>query len=639
MSPSPNEPTSELLELVASLPEVYQPIYGHEDLESSRSAETPRIAALLETIELLSEQEGRHSRVLDLGSAQGYVGFRLAELGHHVTGIEYLEANVAVAEAVANEHPQLDAVFIHGDVADVSSLVELESYDVVLGLSVLHHIADRNGHDAARDLVARLAEHIPNGFFELALASEPLPWAAALPHEPRATIAPFAFIHELARSATHLSEIQRPLFFCSQRWVIVGGALKPIRRWSTKSHAQSIGVQKLAMRYFWLDGSLTKVAARVDDTVPDATLGKLRDDLRREARVLEALHRVDVDAPTLLDFFDGPHETILTRTMYAGDLVSDVLDSLTTDERQVVTTNVIDELALLESHGLFHSDVRLWNIVLDRDLRRAHLIDYGAVRSQPVDVVAPYDAYLSFVLFLSALWASTPDQTGERLPRSLAIDGAELPASVVELVTLFLTHDRNANVFSDLRADWERLLTSGPDSLWPRIPLSWDWLSAAHRHLESVTAALSDASATMTAQAGELEALHGHVATLHDRFSAEATELRREIAATQADRDLWRSAHDQSEASSQQLGRVHDELVLAHDEVLLAHDELVRAHDELLRASDELGRANFELTSHLEAVAANRQSVLNELQATRDSFSWRVTAPIRGLRRATRPRR
>lgn len=571
--------------LVEALPEVYQPIYGYEQLSSSRTSTSPRMRALLDTVELLSKALGRKLRILDLGSAQGYAAFCLAAQGHHVTGIEFLDLNVAVAEAIAVEHEDHDVSFVLGDVSDAESLVDIASYDVVVALSVFHHLIYRDGHDSVTSLIGRISAIVPHAFFELALAEEPLYWAEALPKAPRSTIASYGYARQLVLSHTHLSDVQRPLYFCSQRYIRARGELLPFLGWSSKSHAQGLELQSMAMRYYTIDAGISKVAARLNDALPPVIFDALREDLRREAHVLEALERAGIGAPKLIDFVDGSEEVVLTRSAYPGDLVSDLLGSLTAQERQVVTTDVLDQLASLESHGLYHSDLRLWNVVLDREGERAHLIDHGSIRSTPTDVVQPNDAYLSLAIFLASLWSSRDDQTGEHLPRSLAIDAADLPAHVVGLITSILVHPRDGHVFASCQAQWASLLSDKNEALWPPIPVSWGWLRAGYEQIAALNAGLAAAQAETSTVRWRLE----------------------------ADRDYWRTLRHEAEVAAQE----QFETIAA----LQTECELIAA-----------------LQVERDAIDENRQTILDELAATKLTLSWRITAPIRSMRRLL-PRR
>ncbi len=202
---------------------------------------------------------------MDLGSAQGYLAFVLAEAGHHVTGVDYLPINVQVARALHNRNPTLDVVFVEGDVTDVPSMTDLGEFDLVLGLSILHHLVHRDGLEHALEFVEQLRECVPNGLFEMALREEPVYWAPSQPSDPRILLAPYPFTRRLGTSPTHLSSIERPLFFCSDRLALANAELHTIRKYSETSHAAAREVMHGKCRYFTLDIGLMKIAARYSE--------------------------------------------------------------------------------------------------------------------------------------------------------------------------------------------------------------------------------------------------------------------------------------------------------------------------------------------------------------------------------------
>lgn len=72
----------ELNTAVNALPELYQPIYGHEewDNKSLRNCRD-RLPDIEKIYDTLSEKLQRPLRVLDLGCAQGFFSFNLANRG------------------------------------------------------------------------------------------------------------------------------------------------------------------------------------------------------------------------------------------------------------------------------------------------------------------------------------------------------------------------------------------------------------------------------------------------------------------------------------------------------------------------------------------------------------------------------
>ncbi|MDO8424101.1 MAG: class I SAM-dependent methyltransferase [bacterium] len=78
-------------------------------------------------------------KVLDIGSGRGFLSFKMAEVGAHVTGIELSKKNIDISKGFY-KNPNL--TFIHGD-----ALKDLPSghFDTAVMSNVLEHIDDRVG--------------------------------------------------------------------------------------------------------------------------------------------------------------------------------------------------------------------------------------------------------------------------------------------------------------------------------------------------------------------------------------------------------------------------------------------------------------------------------------------------------------
>ena len=154
-----SEQKKELEQLVSALPEVYQPVFGHDELSAEVSRPcVDRLQAILRVHDALRKQLDRPLRVLDLGCAQGFFSLSLAEAGAEVVGLDSLDKNVAVCRALADEHPEFNVQFEVGRLEErVESLAE-QSFDLVLCLSVLHHIVHEKGQEPVRQIIDSLAE-------------------------------------------------------------------------------------------------------------------------------------------------------------------------------------------------------------------------------------------------------------------------------------------------------------------------------------------------------------------------------------------------------------------------------------------------------------------------------------------------
>jgi O-antigen chain-terminating methyltransferase len=604
----------ELDRLVSQLPERYQPIYGDEPGESSRAADLPRTASIVEMAELVSRHVGRPLRVLDLGASQGYLAFVLAERGHHVTGVDYLPINVQVARAIHDRHPHLDVTFLDGDVTDAVLMEGLDGFDLVLGMSVLHHVAHRDGLPRAVDVVANLSRRVEHGLFEMALRTEPMYWAECQPSDPRVTLAPYAFIRQVGSSPTHLSSIDRPLLFCSTSLALMNGELHPIRAFTEASHDAAADVVRGKRRYYTLDAGLMKIAARFSDDAEEEHLTFVRDELRHEAEVLGALAQSGLDVPSVLEFADSADETVIAKTTYPGELVSVVNHALDGAARTRVTEDVVAELARYEEQGWYHTDLRLWNVVWDEIGDTAHVIDHGSLHREPVDVLWPGDASYSFVAFLCALWSVADDHTGLTAPRSLPIGAEPIPGRVAAMLEWALRERRSRRFFHDAEDAWSATSVEAADT-GVAPSLAWEWLLAFGGHLERLRQQHQEHEALLETKYRVVLDGFERLQAEYDGAIAGYENLHARYDGAIAGYENLHALYDEALESYARLEGLYSSSIAMLDQVNTRHDALVQQELEERRALDETTGRVAQIES---------------------SLSWRLTRPLRLLRRLLR---
>ena len=615
-----HEPDDELDALIAALPEVYQPIYGHGSYAASRDADLPRTAHVRRMVDVIASERDRPLRILDLGSAQGYFCFLLAERGHQVVGLEYLAQNIAVSRALADRNPALAVEFVHDDLNAVAELVSQSPFDLVLGLSVLHHMVHRDGLEATTSLIAALAAAVPFAMFEMARREEPVYWGPSQPADPRVTIASYPFIRQLGRSRTHLSHVARPLLFCSTSHAWVGGTLTPIRSYSEFSHPGAAPVLAGKRRYFHLDGSMVKISAQFDEVVDHALLDDLKQELRSERLVLDRLRAEGFDVPAVLEFVDEDGEVLLARTTQPGTLVSELLGSDDLDREEVIR-QVAQDLARLESVGLFHRDLRTWNVLWDPESRRARLIDFGSIAGEPDDVTWPRDARFSFLLFLVAVTTGTPEELGIDVPRSVLPDPDAIPPRLLSLLARSWSLPARGHFFGCVAE-----FLDDPTELDPGdAPLVARWLHVIGSELEDTARRLGSQITDVTDE----------VITLR----RDAQELRVELANRQADNETLVGQVLEAREHTAEVGlerdQYYDAYIATHKQVGYAHAELARLEAEIERLDAALEAARAEHDA--ERTRAN--GLERELTATLASSTWRLSAPARRALDLVRRRR
>ncbi|MBB4605066.1 O-antigen chain-terminating methyltransferase [Xanthomonas arboricola] len=379
--------------LVAALPEKYQPIFGHPELSdgSSRGCED-RLVLIRDCVRQLQAALGRPLRVLDLGCAQGFFSLSLAADGHQVHGVDFLDLNVNVCQALSREHPVFAASFEHGTVEDVISRLDPDQYDLVLGLSVFHHLVHSQGIARVAALCRKLSEVTEAAIFELALREEPLYWAQSLPHDPAELLSDYAFTRLLARQATHLSAVSRPLYFASSRLWYVGESVGRFSSWSGEAHAYGRGTHQYSRRYYFGEQVFVK----------KMTMGiGGRSEINRQEfdNEVEFLSNppASYPAPRLIAALDDASDLFLVREMAEGRLLSELIDDGSPYDADRVIADLLEQLVILERAGLYHNDVRCWNVLMARD-GRTLLIDYGAISSDATDCSWLGDLLLSFLI-------------------------------------------------------------------------------------------------------------------------------------------------------------------------------------------------------------------------------------------------
>ncbi|EGD09723.1 Methyltransferase/kinase domain [Xanthomonas vesicatoria ATCC 35937] len=430
--------------LVAALPEKYQPIFAHPELSdgSSRGCED-RLLLIRQCAQRLQAALERPLRVLDLGCAQGFFSLNLAADGHTVHGVDFLDLNVNVCKALAAENPLFAASFEHGTVEDVIDRLEPGQYDLVLGLSVFHHLVHARGILSVSELCRKLSEKTAAGVFELALHEEPLYWAPSLPQDPAEILSSYAFLRLLSRQETHLSAVSRPLYFASSQFWYVDGIIGDFTSWTAESHAHGRGTHLQSRRYYFGPQVFVK---RMTLAVED----RAEINLREFVNEVEFLSNppLGYPAPRLIASLNDSRDLFLARSMMDGRLLSQAIDDGSAYDADEIIAQILEQLVLLERAGLYHNDVRCWNILITSE-KRAVLIDYGAISNNAADCSWLEDLLFSFLITVKEILerrvvCSSPS-------REPALDFTTLPARYCNAFVALFGQNRSQLTFALLQ--------------------------------------------------------------------------------------------------------------------------------------------------------------------------------------------
>lgn len=396
MEISSHKTASTLSGLVAELPEVYQPIFGHPELCPTVSRQCDdRLAQIISVYQALEMVFARPLRVLDLGCAQGFFSHSLSQLGARVHGVDFLEANIAVCQALATERGDHRIFFETARIEDVLSRLEVDRYDLILGLSVFHHIVEARSARAVRDMLTAAGHKVPVGLFEIAVAEEPMYWAAAQPQSGRELLGGYSFVHEIARYDTHLSDVRRPLYFASNRCWCLDGQAGVFDRWTAVSNKVVPDPHAGTRRSYFSDKKLI-------------TLFRLDEKANRKQNLLEWENAVaflsnpppGLTAPRLESWGRSDTEAWLIRELLPGmTLETHIAEGRGSYDPDRVLREVLLQLKAMEAAGVYHNDLRTWNVIVD-PAGAATLIDYGSVSKSRMDCSWPNDVFLSFLIFM-----------------------------------------------------------------------------------------------------------------------------------------------------------------------------------------------------------------------------------------------
>lgn len=601
-------------QLVMALPEKYQPIYGHPDLSAgcSRACED-RLPTIVDVALLLQRELGRQIRVLDLGSAQGFFSLSLAQQGCTVVGVDYLRQNVELSEGLAGESGNSGARFVHGSIEDYVQRLQPGQFDLVLGLSVFHHLVHTSGIGHTVEIIQRISDCIPMGIYELAVREEPLYWAPSQPERPGHLLAPYAFVRRMSEQVTHLSRISRPLFVASSRYWWVGDDFRAFTGMRVESHVNAMGSHQGTRRYFFSDGLMLKKMSLEHDQLRAANLLEYENELAYLTGVGKT-----IGAPGLLQHLRDDADVWLLREVVPGQLLSEMMEQQVPYSHELVLEQIVGQLVSLEAAGLYHNDVRCWNIVVGSD-GDATLIDYGAISPVRSDCVWPEDLLLAFLI-------TTREVMHGQLKRSYPVrrplmDIGLLPQRYRAAFFSLLSRPRSEWTFAGLQAALQLPIGSVEDPSWALVLAKGEkallQYEAALEHLQAdsvdvrrrLDESLENANSWFL-RASECE----HIAS---KLASQSEDIASKLVSQS---ETYSAGKQEMESQLQDLKEncdaINEDLRRKHLEVEVTLSELQVARDELSDVRNELGTAHADLDS----MNSNLSSLQAELTGVRSNL-------------------
>ncbi|WP_052696562.1 methyltransferase domain-containing protein [Pantoea sp. BL1] len=414
-----------LHDLITALPEVYQTIFGHPEWDSNVSRNcNERLDVIYEVYTTLSNKLGRPLKVLDLGCAQGFFSLTLANKGATVKGIDFLDKNIDVCRKLAEENESLNVEFDTGRIEDVIENIEPRDYDLVIGLSVFHHLVHEHGIEKVRNLLSKLANSVHAMILELALREEPLYWGPSLPDQPEELIENCKFYRIIAEYQTHLSSVIRPMYVVSNNHLLLNNYCQEFTFSSNVPYNTDVEVHENSRRYYFNADIVCKFYNFNKANLSSFEKDRSRKELVQEIEFLSSTP-AGFSAPQLINSGTSKNNGWVVMERIKGDLLSDVLVKSEDIDLDKIIQNLLEQLVVLEENGYYHDDIRSWNILVN-EKNRVNLIDYGSISREKKDCVWPDNIFLAFNIFLKEILI--PTEISEGLLRSASISPFNLPA-------------------------------------------------------------------------------------------------------------------------------------------------------------------------------------------------------------------
>lgn len=591
--------------LVAALPEKYQPIFGHPELSegSSRGCED-RLELILATAQRLQNALGRPLRVLDLGCAQGFFSLNLAAAGHSVRGADFLDRNVFVCQALAADAGLSRATFECGRIEDIIATLKDGAYDLVLGLSVFHHLVHEHRLPAVVEIISNIASKIDCGIYEVAVREEPLYWGPSQPEHPAELLSPYAFLRVMSWQPTHLSGVERPLYFASRKYWFVGNDFRAFESWRFQSHPMDMSSHQKSRRYFFGKDVMLKQYSLANADRRDFN----REEYQNEAGFLANAPKA-MEAPALLEAVVDRDDCWIVREVTPGRILLEMMKEHVPYAPERVVDGLIRQLVALEEQNLFHNDVRCWNLLVDAD-SQAHLIDFGAISPDRADCVWPHDLLLSLLITVREIFMG---HVGPVLPvRRGLLDVSMLPMRYQAAFAHALSLPRGTWTFKELAARTH----------------SWTGEST---DITGYIAALVAVERGMLSLEGTLAAEQHQGRLAHQALD----QSRQQLEQSRQELEQLRQELDHSRADA---NRGH-QLAAEREQEMAGHAALQRRVEGLMAqlAVQEAEARRFHgdngaVLQSLHDWQARATELEALLQRVRHSHSWRLTRPLRGFR-------
>lgn len=181
------------------------------------------------------------------------------------------------------------------------------------------------------------------------------------------------------------------VFFSNNYWY-AGGNINQFNFWTDISHplAQNSAATR---RYFFSETTLLKQYDFNNKNISPIN----KNELTQEIQFLTNPQTVLDNAPKVLAYNINNNQGWILREKLLGQTLSGAIESNSYSVEKVINS-ILTQLTLLEKHGLYHNDLRTWNVFI-LESGDATLIDYGSISQKKIKT----NVYLNFLVLCHEL--------------------------------------------------------------------------------------------------------------------------------------------------------------------------------------------------------------------------------------------
>ena len=353
---------------------LYQPIYHHPEFNSINKAEDyeEKIDLIYTIINNYHKKLKKNKiKILDIGSAEGYIDFILKEkLGDKVEIICYEKYVGAIN--ICNEIKKETNLSIEFNKAEpILSIIDKhknDSIDIMLLFNVLHWISiEEGGFRKTVKLLEKLASN--SNMLLIELAGYDKNNTERCPRNYDDWFDNIKFYQKIAIFKHRYSDMQRPLFIASNMYVYISNIFYKIDNYIKSFEGMR--------RAFISDNILIKIVYKTYknrvgfNTSPEDCIKEMRNEICNCDKGISFL-------PTVINYYDLDDYFILClnlKKIGVRNLTLNISDCKNSYNKII---NILDNLIELESNNLYHYDLTVLNI-METNEGEAFLIDYGAI--------------------------------------------------------------------------------------------------------------------------------------------------------------------------------------------------------------------------------------------------------------------